>query len=174
MHEDWTEKVTCRFHKDWLLKLANIAKTAPSPLPTHIGGHFHEDLTINLTSKVLTMKTAPPHGDHHFRTCTRYSLDTSSMWDKFLAQGNASGQGGIRTRDLSIPKPAKNAPTLGYHFHEYLTINGTSRLFTRFYYSHIRKTATTLAAMFLAKSEPFSNWSKMSLRHMFYPRFPKI
>ncbi|KAH3786933.1 hypothetical protein DPMN_165051 [Dreissena polymorpha] len=28
------------------------------------------------------------------------------MWDKFLAQGNSSGQGGIRTRDLSIPKPA--------------------------------------------------------------------
>ncbi|KAH3829489.1 hypothetical protein DPMN_131485 [Dreissena polymorpha] len=28
------------------------------------------------------------------------------MWDKFLAQRNASGQGGIRTRDFSIPKPA--------------------------------------------------------------------
>ncbi|KAH3858432.1 hypothetical protein DPMN_101055 [Dreissena polymorpha] len=28
------------------------------------------------------------------------------MWDKFLAQGNSSGQGGIRTRDLTIPKPA--------------------------------------------------------------------
>ncbi|KAH3860665.1 hypothetical protein DPMN_023576 [Dreissena polymorpha] len=28
------------------------------------------------------------------------------MWDKFLAQGNSSGQGGIRTRDLSIPTPA--------------------------------------------------------------------
>ncbi|KAH3849866.1 hypothetical protein DPMN_092270 [Dreissena polymorpha] len=28
------------------------------------------------------------------------------MWDKFLAQENSSGQGGIRTRDLSIPKPA--------------------------------------------------------------------
>ncbi|KAH3804780.1 hypothetical protein DPMN_133068 [Dreissena polymorpha] len=28
------------------------------------------------------------------------------MWDKFLAEGNSSGQGGIRTRDLSIPKPA--------------------------------------------------------------------
>ncbi|KAH3772681.1 hypothetical protein DPMN_174023 [Dreissena polymorpha] len=30
------------------------------------------------------------------------------MWDKFLAQGNSSGQGGIRTRDFSIPKPASN------------------------------------------------------------------
>ncbi|KAH3829490.1 hypothetical protein DPMN_131486 [Dreissena polymorpha] len=28
------------------------------------------------------------------------------MWDKFLAQRNSSGQGGIRTRDFSIPKPA--------------------------------------------------------------------
>ncbi|KAH3776464.1 hypothetical protein DPMN_177889 [Dreissena polymorpha] len=28
------------------------------------------------------------------------------MWDKFLAQGNSSGLGGIRTRDLSIPTPA--------------------------------------------------------------------
>ncbi|KAH3794835.1 hypothetical protein DPMN_148373 [Dreissena polymorpha] len=28
------------------------------------------------------------------------------LWDKFLAQGNFSGQGGIRTRDLSIPEPA--------------------------------------------------------------------
>ncbi|KAH3891762.1 hypothetical protein DPMN_015869 [Dreissena polymorpha] len=27
-------------------------------------------------------------------------------WDKFLAQGNSSGQGGIRTRDISIPNPA--------------------------------------------------------------------
>ncbi|KAH3864211.1 hypothetical protein DPMN_027227 [Dreissena polymorpha] len=28
------------------------------------------------------------------------------LWDKFLDQGNSSGQGGIRARDLSIPKPA--------------------------------------------------------------------
>ncbi|KAH3814383.1 hypothetical protein DPMN_142879 [Dreissena polymorpha] len=28
------------------------------------------------------------------------------MWYKILSQGNSSGQGGIRTRDLSIPKPA--------------------------------------------------------------------
>ncbi|KAH3750798.1 hypothetical protein DPMN_185332, partial [Dreissena polymorpha] len=28
------------------------------------------------------------------------------MWDKFPAQGNYSGQGGIRTWDLSIPTPA--------------------------------------------------------------------
>ncbi|KAH3831698.1 hypothetical protein DPMN_104968 [Dreissena polymorpha] len=28
------------------------------------------------------------------------------VWDKLLAQGNSSGQGGIRTKDLSIPNPA--------------------------------------------------------------------
>ncbi|KAH3700588.1 hypothetical protein DPMN_075567 [Dreissena polymorpha] len=28
------------------------------------------------------------------------------MWDKCLAQGKSSGQGGIRTRNLSIPTPA--------------------------------------------------------------------
>ncbi|KAH3819759.1 hypothetical protein DPMN_121503 [Dreissena polymorpha] len=30
------------------------------------------------------------------------------MWDKFIAQENSSDQGGIRTRDLSISKPASH------------------------------------------------------------------
>ncbi|KAH3818850.1 hypothetical protein DPMN_120648 [Dreissena polymorpha] len=42
--------------------------------------------------------------------CERYPFihlgGEEQLWDKFLAQGNSSGQGGIRTRDLSIPKPA--------------------------------------------------------------------
>ncbi|KAH3878785.1 hypothetical protein DPMN_002684 [Dreissena polymorpha] len=35
-----------------------------------------------------------------------YTPGEEQLWDTFLAQGNSSGHGGIRTRDLLIPKPA--------------------------------------------------------------------
>ncbi|KAH3788883.1 hypothetical protein DPMN_167047 [Dreissena polymorpha] len=46
----------------------------------------------------------------HEKRKTRYPFihlgAEEQMWDKFLAQENSSGQGKIRTRDLSIPNPA--------------------------------------------------------------------
>ncbi|KAH3740769.1 hypothetical protein DPMN_047480 [Dreissena polymorpha] len=47
---------------------------------------------------------------HQDPNCTHlYHLGgEEQLWDKFLAQGNSSGQGRIRTRDLSIPKPASS------------------------------------------------------------------
>ncbi|KAH3859506.1 hypothetical protein DPMN_102323 [Dreissena polymorpha] len=51
--------------------------------------------------------------------------------------------------------------------HEDQTINVASRVLTRFYYSHIRKTPRPLAAMFFNQPEPFSNSSKISLPQTF-------
>ncbi|KAH3826099.1 hypothetical protein DPMN_127992 [Dreissena polymorpha] len=40
----------------------------------------------------------------------------------------------------------KNAPPSGGHFYDDQTINGASRVLTRFYYSHIRKNAPPLGS----------------------------
>ncbi|KAH3865985.1 hypothetical protein DPMN_029033 [Dreissena polymorpha] len=82
-------------------------KNAPPP-----GGHFHEDQTINVASRVLTRfyyshirKNAPPP----FQPC---------FLSKLIIETN------LLTK-----------------FHEDLEINVASRVLTRFYYSHIKKNA---------------------------------
>ena len=92
---------------------------------THVLTKFHEDWTINVTSRVLTRfyyshirKTATPPGSHVFQpTGTIFELSPDI----------------IRTNVLT-------------KFHEDWTINVTSRVLTRFYYSHIRKTAPPLGS----------------------------
>ncbi|KAH3699141.1 hypothetical protein DPMN_074095 [Dreissena polymorpha] len=67
---------------------------------------FHEDRTINVASRVLTMKNAPPYGSHDLQP-------TSIIFE--LVQ-NIFGM------------------NLLTKFHEDGTINVASRVFTRFYY----------------------------------------
>jgi hypothetical protein len=82
---------------------------------------FHEDWTKNGTSTVLTRfyyshirKTATPPGSHVFQpTGTIFELVQDIIGTHVLTK-----------------------------FHEDWTKNVTSRVLTRFYYSHIRKTAT--------------------------------
>ncbi|KAH3693199.1 hypothetical protein DPMN_192601 [Dreissena polymorpha] len=89
-----------------------------SPPP---GGHFHEDWTINVilnrTINVASrVKNVPPLGDHNFQA-------TGTIFE--LVQDI------IRTNLLT-------------KFHDDWTINVASRLFKRYFYSHIKKQAMCL------------------------------
>ncbi|KAH3830221.1 hypothetical protein DPMN_103462 [Dreissena polymorpha] len=55
---------------------SHIMKNAPPPdANTHVLTKFHEDLTINVASRVLTWKNAPPSGGHGFQpTVTVFDL----------------------------------------------------------------------------------------------------
>ncbi|KAH3721586.1 hypothetical protein DPMN_064515 [Dreissena polymorpha] len=88
-HEDWTINVTSRencpppgghvfqrtgtifnsasLSREQMFYQSHIMTTAPPPaiIETNVMTKFYEDWTINVTSKVLTSKTAPPPGDHN-------------------------------------------------------------------------------------------------------------
>jgi len=136
-HEDWSKNVTSRvltrFYYSHIRKTATppgshvfqptgtIFKLVQDIIRTNVLTKFHEDWTINVTSRVLTRfyyshirKTAPPLGGHVFHP-------TETIFE--LVQDF-----------IGTHVPTK--------FHEDWTKNVTSRVLTRFYYSHIRKTAT--------------------------------
>ncbi|KAH3867406.1 hypothetical protein DPMN_030532 [Dreissena polymorpha] len=77
---------------------------------------FHEDRKINVASRVLTRKNAPPPGSHVFQPTGIISELVQDI---------------IGMNLLS-------------KFHEDRTVNVASRVLTRFYYSHIRKIAPPL------------------------------
>ncbi|KAH3771634.1 hypothetical protein DPMN_172960 [Dreissena polymorpha] len=116
---------------------------------------FHEDWTINVASRVLTRKNAPPPGGHVFQpTGIIFKLFHDIIGMNLLT---------IFHEDWKQMWPLeKKAPPLGSHvfqakvtifkliqdiigtnllskFHEDRKINVTSRVLTRFYYSHIWK-----------------------------------
>ncbi|KAH3785060.1 hypothetical protein DPMN_163143 [Dreissena polymorpha] len=148
-HEDWTINVASRvltiFYYSHTYKCSHIRKNAPPP-----GGHvfkptgiifelvqdiiginllskFHEDRKINVASRVLTRfynshiwKNAPPPGSHVFQpTGIIFELVQDIIEMNLLTK-----------------------------FHEDRTVNVTSRVLTRFYYSHIRKNAPLLGSQF--------------------------
>ncbi|KAH3841160.1 hypothetical protein DPMN_114618 [Dreissena polymorpha] len=79
---------------------------------------FHEDRKINVASRVLTRKKAPPPGNHVFQpTGIILKLVQDIIGMNLLTK-----------------------------FHEDWTINVASRVLTRFYYSHIRKNAPPLGS----------------------------
>ncbi|KAH3769784.1 hypothetical protein DPMN_171060 [Dreissena polymorpha] len=79
---------------------------------------FHEDLTINVASRLLTRKNAQPPGGH---VCQA----TETMFELF--------------QDII-------GMNLLTKFHEDRTINVACRVLTRFYYSHVRKNAPPLGS----------------------------
>ncbi|KAH3748744.1 hypothetical protein DPMN_183194 [Dreissena polymorpha] len=82
------------------------------------GTQFHEDRKINVASRVLTRKNAPPPGSHVFQpTGIIFELVQDIIRMNFLTK-----------------------------FHEDQTVNVASRVLTRFYYSHIRKNAPPLGS----------------------------
>ncbi|KAH3774232.1 hypothetical protein DPMN_175607 [Dreissena polymorpha] len=87
---------------------------------TNLLTKFHEDRKINVASRVLTRKNAPPPGSHVFQP-------TGIIFE--LVQDI------IRMNLLT-------------KFHEDRTVNVASRVLTRFYYSHIRKNAPHLGSHF--------------------------
>ncbi|KAH3834294.1 hypothetical protein DPMN_107614, partial [Dreissena polymorpha] len=65
-HKDWTKYVTSRAPEDvkkaplGIILLADI-------IGTNLLTKFHEDRKINVASRVLTRKNAPPPGSHAFQ-----------------------------------------------------------------------------------------------------------
>ncbi|KAH3830666.1 hypothetical protein DPMN_103912 [Dreissena polymorpha] len=82
---------------------------------------IHEDRKINVASRVLTRKNAPPPGSH--------IVQPTGILFFYLIQDI------IRMNLLT-------------KFHEDRTVNVASRVLTRFYYSHIRKNAPPLGSHF--------------------------
>ncbi|KAH3747198.1 hypothetical protein DPMN_181619 [Dreissena polymorpha] len=125
-----------QFHEDRNINVASRVKNAP-PLggQTNLLTIFHQDWTINVASRVLTRfyyshiwKNAPPPGGHVFQP-------TSIIFE--------------HVQDII-------GMNLLTKFHEDWTINMTSRVLTRIYYSHIyshiRKNAPPLGShVFQAK-----------------------
>ncbi|KAH3826100.1 hypothetical protein DPMN_127993 [Dreissena polymorpha] len=144
------QNILTKFHDDRKINVTSrvlTRKIAPPPWWPYIIGmnlltEFHEDRTINVASRekcpapwrpywtinvasrVLTRKNAPPPGGHVFEpTGIIFELVQDIIGMNLLTK-----------------------------FHEDWTINVASRVLTRFYYSHIRKNAPPLGSdVFLAK-----------------------
>ncbi|KAH3843164.1 hypothetical protein DPMN_116673 [Dreissena polymorpha] len=105
--------VLTKFHEDRTINVTSRVKNAPP-----LGSHFHEDWTINVASRVLTRKNAPPPGGHVFQpTGIILELVQDIIGMNLLTK-----------------------------FHEDWAINVVLRVLTRFYYSHIRKNAPPLGS----------------------------
>ncbi|KAH3826096.1 hypothetical protein DPMN_127989 [Dreissena polymorpha] len=120
----------------------NLAKNSPPP-----GGHFHEDQTINVASRVLTRKNSPPPGCHAFQaTGTIFKLVHAIIGTILLTKF-------LDDRTINFSYIRKNATPFGGHvcqptgtifiltydiigtnflmkFHEDQTINVASRVLT--------------------------------------------
>ncbi|KAH3787958.1 hypothetical protein DPMN_166085 [Dreissena polymorpha] len=91
---------------------------AQNIIGTNLLTKFHEDRKINVASRVLTRKNAPPPGSHVFQP-------TSIIFK--------------RIQDII-------GVNLLTKFYKDQTINVVSRVLTRFYYNHIRKNAPPLGS----------------------------
>ncbi|KAH3782184.1 hypothetical protein DPMN_160096 [Dreissena polymorpha] len=150
-HQDWIINVTSRVLTSWALNLSNLPPIfgcAPSPenvraltrknaTPPCV--HFHEHLSTNVTSRVLTRKSAPPHGRHVFSsTGTIFELLQYIIGTHVLTKFHEDWTKNVTSRVLT----RKSAMTPGGHvfqptgtifklFHEDWTKNVTSRVLTR-------------------------------------------
>ncbi|KAH3887195.1 hypothetical protein DPMN_011211 [Dreissena polymorpha] len=110
---------------------------------TNLLTKFHEDRKINVASRVLTRKNAPPPGSHVFQAKVIIfeqiqDIIRTNLLSKFHEDRKINVASRVLTR--------KNAPPPGGYFHEDKTINVAFRVLTRFYYSHIRKAAPPLGS----------------------------
>ncbi|KAH3854999.1 hypothetical protein DPMN_097559 [Dreissena polymorpha] len=180
-----------KFHEDWIVNKP-LKEKCPAPgghvfkatktifeliqdiIGTNLLTKFHDDRKINVTSRVLTRKIAPPpiifelvqdiigmnlltkfHEDQTINVASRVKnappLDIikTNLLTIFHQDWTINVASRLLTR--------KNAPLPGGHvfqptgiifelFHEDWTINVASRVLTRFYYSHIRKNAPPLGS----------------------------
>ncbi|KAH3887637.1 hypothetical protein DPMN_011655 [Dreissena polymorpha] len=170
-HEDWTINVASRVLTRFYY--SHIRKNAP-PLGSHVFqakvtifdliqdiigknrlSKFHNDRKINVDSRVLTRKNAPPPWMPY--------IIGMNLLTKFHEDHTINVASTVLTR-FFYSHLRKNAPPLGSHvfqanvtifqqnrhiqkrhvltkFHEDWTKNVTSRVFTCFHYIHIEKTA---------------------------------
>ncbi|KAH3749855.1 hypothetical protein DPMN_184370, partial [Dreissena polymorpha] len=98
---------------------------------TNLLTKFHEDLKINVASRVLTRRNAPPPFSHVFQpTSIMFELFQYIIGMNLLTKFHDD-------RRVNVASRLKNAPPLGSHtnlltkFHEDWTINVASRVLTR-------------------------------------------
>ncbi|KAH3859539.1 hypothetical protein DPMN_102356 [Dreissena polymorpha] len=99
---------------------------------------FHEDRKINVASRVLTRKNAPPPGSHVFQpTGIIFELRIIGPTDRHNGMKNDIIRMNLLTKfheDWTVNVASRT--NLLTKFHEDWTINVASRVLTRFYYSH--------------------------------------
>ncbi|KAH3838587.1 hypothetical protein DPMN_111995 [Dreissena polymorpha] len=106
-------------------------RACPDIIGTNLLTKFHEYRKINVASRVLTRKNAPPHGSHVFQpTGIIFYLFQDIIRMNLLTKFHED-------RTVNVASRVKNAPPLGSHtnlltkFHEDWSINVASRLLTR-------------------------------------------
>ncbi|KAH3708956.1 hypothetical protein DPMN_068415 [Dreissena polymorpha] len=102
---------------------------------TNLRTKFHEDWTINVTSRVLTSKAAPPPGGHIFQqTGTIFKLSLAIIRTHVLTNFHEDWTKNVTPRVLTN----KTAPPLVAIVRALYPGN---KMFTCFHYTHIDKTA---------------------------------
>ncbi|KAH3833934.1 hypothetical protein DPMN_107250 [Dreissena polymorpha] len=141
---------------------------------TNLRTKFNEDWAINITSRVLTSKAAPPPGGHifstdqnHFQTQPSYHKNkywTINVTPRVLTSKTALPPGShVFLPILTIFKLNRctQETNVRTKFHEDWTKNVTSRAFTCFHYIHIEKTAPPPGGHF------HDDWAKIVTSRVF-------
>ncbi|KAH3733185.1 hypothetical protein DPMN_039610 [Dreissena polymorpha] len=111
------------FHEDWTINVASIEKNA-QPL----GSHVFQANTINVASRVITRKTAPPPGSHVFSPIsTIFDLIRDINETNVLTKFHDDWAKIVTSRPYN-----EYCPVPGGHLHEDWASNVTSTVFTRF------------------------------------------
>ncbi|KAH3749342.1 hypothetical protein DPMN_183839 [Dreissena polymorpha] len=116
-----------KFHEDWTMQpletiYNHIRKNAPPP-----GGHFHENLTINVASR----ENAPPHKCHVFQpTGVILKLVKDIIGMNLLTKFHEDRTMNVASRVINAPSLEINETNLPTKFHEDRTINAASRVST--------------------------------------------
>ncbi|KAH3747486.1 hypothetical protein DPMN_181913 [Dreissena polymorpha] len=94
------------------LQTAALLHTAQNIIGTNPLTKFHKDLKINVASRVLTRKNAPPPGSHVFQpTGIIFELVQDIIGMNLLTKFHED-------RTVNVASREKNAPPLGSHFFE--------------------------------------------------------
>ncbi|KAH3871890.1 hypothetical protein DPMN_035105 [Dreissena polymorpha] len=145
-------------------------KNAPPPgghilLAPPLGSHtdlltkFHENWTINVTSRVLKMKNAPPPVGHVFKaTETMFELFQDIIGSNLLTKFHVD-------RKINVASRVRNASPRGGHFHEDRKINVASRPYKeipRPIGSHVFQANVTICELIqdIIKTNPLTKFHK--------------
>ncbi|KAH3785743.1 hypothetical protein DPMN_163836 [Dreissena polymorpha] len=150
-HEHWTKNVTSRENcpapgSHVFQQTRTIFKLIQDIVRKNVLTKFHEDWTINVTSRVLT---------RFYYTLQPYKVNCRAPWRQYII-GTHTKHVTSRVLTRKLPRPLAamffNQPEPFFElvqdiiitnvltkFHKDWRINVTSRVLTRFYYSHIKK-----------------------------------
>ncbi|KAH3775654.1 hypothetical protein DPMN_177060 [Dreissena polymorpha] len=112
-HEQWNTNLLTKFHEDRKINVASrvlTRKNAPPP-----GSHFHEDRTVNVASRV---QNAPPLGSHVFQAnVTIFKLIQDIIETNLLSKFHEDWTINVASRELTsqMLMPHNARQTKGYH-----------------------------------------------------------